>query len=484
MSSHKLFLLFRQAKKYFRTYFVICFYATIVVVGILLLFGQVVSGQGKWGVYHYYINSKYIHELGYFDLYSCSVEAKPELFAQGSNVRVRDLHTYELVATKDLRPCSVDHFGTLRFEEFEKDLDVIADGPSKNYWSSVVKDKGFNPPPFWLTVSSAVHLFFDLGNSTLRFVLFHLDVLFFAGALVVIWKGSSIRHTGVTLFLILLYPGTFGELTNTYLQYMWFPLLAISFFFERKKQFVLSGVMLGVASALQIFPAVFAIPFFSFALISFFRNRRKEFLASLQFLVSFVMVFALCFFVSYLHLGSSLIFFEWYEKILIHSDYIKGEIFNIGFSNLIGTVFSPTAVDTYGYLSEYMQTVLRNKTIGVFSPLIVLFSLLSVFCVVKLQSKRVLQSQFVYGYFLVYVFLTLSPYYYVSLTLLPFILLDEKVRLVRVVMLGLFALFVFGFGEISFRYVPNLFREMGIFTFFVLFYIVIAKQSSLFFFKK
>ncbi len=98
-------------------------------VVILAVFNSGHDSKQEWGIYHYYMGAKYFSELGYFDLYECSV-AYP--------TARRDLRTYDF--RFDNPDCQAT-FSPQRQLEFQVDLSRI------DYEPSFMVDKGFNASP-------------------------------------------------------------------------------------------------------------------------------------------------------------------------------------------------------------------------------------------------------------------------------------------------------------------------------------------------
>src|SRR5579862_2337503 len=100
--------IYRKSLKYlFRYYlvfmrvFALCFIVSFLSVQIFQAIR--IPSYGAWGIFHYYLGSKYIKELGYFGLYSCAIEANS---ADWQTTRlVRNLYTYQLVRPTQLPKC-------------------------------------------------------------------------------------------------------------------------------------------------------------------------------------------------------------------------------------------------------------------------------------------------------------------------------------------------------------------------------------------
>lgn len=269
-------------------------YSIIAAFFLLLLFLQIKNGQKKWGIYHYYLGSKYIKELGYFDLYTCSLKASPQTFTNWKNIYVRELHSYRFVPISELQPCPVENFTKDRWNEFKKDLEYVTYGRSADYWSEVIRDKGYNPPPFWTTIASTLANILPLRNNAVSFVLFNSDFIFIFLSAFFIWYTSGFPLALLTVFLVLAYPGTFGAISNSYLQFVWYPFIVISIIAWRKSKFAISGISLGLASALQSFPLVFALPIVSYFVISLVKRTKDDTKKTSRFLVSFCLALLLC----------------------------------------------------------------------------------------------------------------------------------------------------------------------------------------------
>jgi hypothetical protein len=105
-------------------------------------------------VYHYYMGSKYFEEIGYFELYHCTLAALLEDGRQDPHeippVRnQRDLRLQSREATLEgARECP-RRFEPARWSEFKGDVAFFRGRILGASWSQLLEDHGYNPTPVW-----------------------------------------------------------------------------------------------------------------------------------------------------------------------------------------------------------------------------------------------------------------------------------------------------------------------------------------------
>lgn len=426
-----------------------------------------VPSYGAWGIYHYYIGGKYLKELGYFNIYSCTLEVNKNSWQ--TIAKVRDLKTYKIVRIPEISKCPTNSFSKEQWNEFSNDIKLITNNAPTNYWENSLSDKGFNATPFWAALSGVVAYFIPLNSSTYLF-LFNLDILFVIVTSLILWRYTGKFVGVITLTLSLLYFGTLNIIGGNFLQYAWLPLLAASFVLWNKKSYKKSGVVLGLATGLQAFPVFFALPVLFTFIIALIKKRAKEIKPPFSFLKTFIATLLICFIVGSIYGGISS-WTQWSEKISIQKNYINGEIFNIGFPNLVATTLSNDHTSSDTYPKDWGHTInrvkaLQKNSIPFFVTTIVL--VLSIFFVmIRKETNHPMQ----YGFFVMYLLSTLSPYYYLTLVLLPFVFWNNSPPVKRLALWGTVGLFlihllIFPMGYVMFDYQKHLFSEVLIFTFF------------------
>lgn len=273
----------------------------LVCIGVASL---IVTYQPQWwGLFHYQIGAKYFQEVGYFDLYNCST------LARGMTAMPRrDLYTYEF--TTEFPMC--DNFTPERWQQFTQDLtgdDV--------YNATMIRDKGLNATPTWIVLGERLsYLPTD--------ILVLLDPLFLGVALLIAgWLLDWRKVAYATLFIITFY-GTLTRLTGHFGQWWWLCLVIIAISLIQRQK-AIGGLFLGLATSLAIFPLFLLI------------GRSKRILAWS------VVGMAIGLFIGLTTSRGFQAYPEFLENILLHSQHIRYEPFNIGLFNTLSMAASPQA---------------------------------------------------------------------------------------------------------------------------------------------
>src|SRR5262249_2852575 len=116
-----------------------------------------------WEFFHYFLGSKYHHELGYSRLYACTAVAQSELGpAMEMEVNARKVRNLD---TNMLEPAAVSlahpavcksHFTPRRWEDFKRDVSYFRESSALEYWNRMQTGHGYNPPPVWTLVGHAL----------------------------------------------------------------------------------------------------------------------------------------------------------------------------------------------------------------------------------------------------------------------------------------------------------------------------------------
>jgi hypothetical protein len=94
-----------------------------------------------WGIFHYYLGAKYFSEIGYFNLYTCAIEADDEAGRYWFQIAgARDMETYQLFLRSSLPPCPRTNFTTERWKEFSQDVEHFALLAHPYYFAQVLSD--------------------------------------------------------------------------------------------------------------------------------------------------------------------------------------------------------------------------------------------------------------------------------------------------------------------------------------------------------
>jgi hypothetical protein len=114
------------------------------------------TGIHRHEFYHYYLGSKYFPELGYFDLYTCSVEAvRSEGGEVPGSAEMTDLRSKRRLTVARVMATAPDcpsAFTPARWERFRADVEAFRDWMGDAGWRGVLRDHGYNPSPAWTLV--------------------------------------------------------------------------------------------------------------------------------------------------------------------------------------------------------------------------------------------------------------------------------------------------------------------------------------------
>ncbi|MCA9397378.1 hypothetical protein KC573_00990, partial [candidate division WWE3 bacterium] len=348
-----------------------------------------------WNTFHYYLNAKYFDELGYFDLYSCTLEAD---FEEGhtfsGTTDIRDLRTYELVSVEDSAPCPKDSFTPERWTEFKADVSIIHSWGTSEYWRSSLTDKGFNATPFWVVWVRPFANLIQLQTLVHAAIILNLDLICLGLSLVVstfIFGGVT---TSVMAIFMLLYFGTYQGLMGNLFQYPWLIALLWMVMSLEKKWFRPAGLFLAFATVNRIFPVVFVLGFGIKYLLSFKEDTvthdQKQHYQSL--LLSFLLGVSLFVLIGLFTSRGLGAWMDFLTNIKMHSQYLVGESFNLGFKNMLAGMG----------LHGSMLNLINGG--GVLIVLTMYYYLVK-----NIRSELMI---FVFNIPLIYFLLTLSPYYF------------------------------------------------------------------------
>jgi hypothetical protein len=220
---------------------------------------------------HYYVGSKYFRELGYLGLYDCLTLADQEIAREDAvpprvSGYVRDLDDvltdkpYEAALAHcrdDLRP----RFSPERWDAFKHDVRELQRLAPDGWWTGVVGDAGFNPPPSWVAfasvVSNAIPIRAGAVPTYLLSTSLDLALLALAFAGLRRWLGTTAATLAVVYF-----GGSFissyGWNGGAFLRFTWVTSVILGLAAMKRERWALAGALLGAAICDRIFPAGFA----------------------------------------------------------------------------------------------------------------------------------------------------------------------------------------------------------------------------------
>ena len=225
-----------------------------------------VRGFATTDNFHYYVGSKYFEELGYFDLYSCSLTVLAERGLQLPNSRhdrARNLLTMELqpyeAIKKDGQDCP-KRFGDARWEAFGDDVAYFVQKWPNHLRKATWRDHGYHPSPSWSLVGGWVANFFPATNPDSAYLLSRVDRLLILSALATVAWAFGLE----TACLLVLIWGTGGLwryawVGDAFLRHLWW-ISALGGVVALKKGLPLTGgAALAGSALLRLFPGALGL---------------------------------------------------------------------------------------------------------------------------------------------------------------------------------------------------------------------------------
>ncbi|MBA2319552.1 MAG: hypothetical protein H0V89_00220, partial [Deltaproteobacteria bacterium] len=235
-----------------------------VVVGSVNYYRR--SSEVFWGiddysdVTYYYLNGKYLDELGHYDLYPAMILADLETNDHHASriERVRDLRDDELKSASFalLKGAEVKkRFSAARWAAFAHDADVLLARQTLAELRYIYIDHGYNPPATWSVVGGALASAVPIAWLKLLTL---LDLgLVVAAFTAVGWVFGIEPLLWGMLFFVTTFSGRWPVLGQALLRFDWLCALIGAMCALRRDRYGLAGGLLGYAAASRVFPAIF-----------------------------------------------------------------------------------------------------------------------------------------------------------------------------------------------------------------------------------
>lgn len=365
---------------------------------------------------HYYLGSKYFDELRYGNLYVAMVRAEAEVFGHSLTDQARDLEGNYLVPIGQLLDQSEPvkaRFSAERWNEFRGDVVAFRDRMGARF-GELLQDHGYNPTPVWALlggfVANRIPVTGGLGIEVLAFLDWPIVAFSFAVC-------GFVFGVEAMLLALVYFATAFGcELAwhgGGFLREVTFSGILLAAAALERARFLLAGLLLGLVSALRVFPALLAAGLAGQA-ITTFRSERRFPRPHLRFAIA-ALTTGLGLFVATTIAGGGLEpWRSFHDKIGSHMDSASAN--RIGLTAVAAYVTNPGAA-TVGELNGQLQDVESLQRL-VLLPLAGLAVLGLAGSVTPAQSL-VLSSG------LLLAALNLSAYYYGFLAIVPLVFRDQ-----------------------------------------------------------
>jgi len=228
---------------------------------------------------HYYLNTKYMDELSYYDLYPCAILADydaggPYFKNQGPMYMSQDEngHTLQPIAHALNRGKYVrEHrFTPERWAEFSHDMlflqrdirgftpwhnpEKISPAFSNDLWRQMIQDHGFNGTPAWTLMARPLANVVPVESIK---ILGFLDVFLFIAAIsTVVWAYGGVAGMLTVIWLATTYSMRWPTLSWAFLRYDYVCMLIIATAMLKKGAYGWAGVATAYAATGRFFPAL------------------------------------------------------------------------------------------------------------------------------------------------------------------------------------------------------------------------------------
>jgi hypothetical protein len=386
--------------------------------------------------FHYYLGSKYFGQVGYLGLYDCTALADLEIAREdqvlprvGTYVRdlsdvLTDKPTVDALAhcSSELRP----RFTDARWASFKHDLRELRRLVPDDWWLGAVSDAGFNPPPSWVVLSSAVanvipirigHLATYITATSLDVMLLLVSFLalryafgFTAAAMAAIYFGSS-------------YLSSYSWIGGAFLRFTWLTCVILSLAMMKRGRWAWAGAFAAGAACDRLFPAAFAVGAMLPLVYRAVRHGGDK-TPIVRFCVAFAGVAVALFVASTAVFG----FTAWrvfFERILRHGDVYF--VMHVGLKKIITYRDWVSSQDFHGHdgLARFRLWNLRLRaTWAEMRPVVVPIQLLAIGgAVLGSIRARPYEAAVLLGVIVMFFFNLPANYYYSILVVVPALLL-------------------------------------------------------------
>lgn len=228
---------------------------------------------------YYYLNSKYLDELGYYGFYAAMLVADQE---------VNDRHTHAITKYRDLRDDTVkpvavglEHgheiertrFTPERWKEFQRDNDyLLARKSTADMKDNFYVDHGYNPPPTWSIIGGTIADFTPVED--LKWIA-SIDVLLVIGMFAAVAWGFGLEPMlWAMVFFLCTFSGRWPILGQALLRFDWITALVVGQAALRREKWATAGASLAYAAMNRVFPAIFLGAWLFAAIGDVWRERR------------------------------------------------------------------------------------------------------------------------------------------------------------------------------------------------------------------
>jgi hypothetical protein len=238
------------------------------------------TGLHRHELYHYYLGSKYFPELGYFGLYTCSVQAHFGDAPLPAELReITDLRSKQRRAAGQVMaaaPGCSEAFEPARWSAFQRDVERFHDWMGHETWTGVLRDHGYNPSPAWTLFGRSIASVVPATPAGLWWIA-KLDVLLLLVAFAAVAVAFGLEAACVAVIAWGACGHTRYQWTgDAFLRQLWLATSLGGIAALRLGRPAAGGALLAVATLERVFPGAFFLGFGARELTTWMRERRPS----------------------------------------------------------------------------------------------------------------------------------------------------------------------------------------------------------------
>ena len=298
----------------------------------------------EWDFYHYYVGTKYAHELGYTNLYGATLAADREGGLRYHNPRneMRDLGTAQLCDVGEVAAQAArfrGRFSDERWREFVADITWFKMQLPAHRWSLILADHGYNGTPAWsFVVGGLFTRQLSVRDPIGRWIMLALDpLLLLAATAAVAWAFGLRAALIMVIFIGTHYLLSWGHLKGALLRTDFAMASVLAVCLVKQRYYKIAGVLLGWAVLSRIFPALLLVGPTVLLLWRLARSHSldRQLLGLLGACAATVTLVVLG---SCAYFGTTGIWHEWNLKIATH--YLNGSDWDLGYRTIAEASFA------------------------------------------------------------------------------------------------------------------------------------------------
>lgn len=242
--------------------------------------GKVFRGINDYtDITYYYLNSKYLDELGFYGFYAAMITADAEMNNRHNPgiVQYRDLRDDTLkplsVALEHGKEIEATRFTPEEWKVFRRDTNYFLSRISTiSFRDNFYVDHGYNPPPTWAVLGGAIAEAVPVEHlKAIACIDVVLVIGMFAG---IAWGFGFEPMLWAMLFFLCTFSGRWPILGQALLRFDWLAALAVGMAALRRERWGVAGGLLAYAALNRVFPAIFLGAWLWAFLADVWRERR------------------------------------------------------------------------------------------------------------------------------------------------------------------------------------------------------------------